>query len=336
MESKGAESLRENTMLGIDVSKATLACALVDPATKQVLWRKEAPNTCSGILALLSATPVATPWVLEPTGRYSRLAAELAQKQGRRVLLAPPRRAKSFMASVKTRAATDAIASVGLALFALSQPLGPYPIKNEKIEAVDQLLTARHGIGQAITALKLRLRELPYAAPYLKQSIAALVAQQEAIDRQIARASEEAEILMDVSRLREVPGIGPVTGAALASRLRARGFTRSDQFVAFIGLDLQIVDSGVKKGRRALTKQGDAELRRLLFTCARAAVQAKNSPFREQFERERDKGLSKTACYCCVARKLARLCWSLVKHQSHYEPERVFVQPKKSQEEQPC
>ena len=49
--------------------------------------------------------------------------------------------------------------------------------------------------------------------------------------------------------------------------------------------------------------------------CARAAVLSKNSPFKEQYERERKKGMSKTAAYCAycaIARKLARLCWSLV------------------------
>ncbi len=334
MDRKGAESLRENPMLGIDVSKATLACALVDPATKRVRWRRETPNSASGITQLLSQTPVDSAWVLEPTGRYSHLAAQLGQRAGRRVLLAPPRKAKSFMASIQTRAATDASASVGLALFALSQELPRYPIKCEKIEAVDQLLSARRGIGQAITALELRLRELPHAAPYLKESIAALEAQRKAIDQQIAKASEEAEISSDVSRLREVPGIGPVTAAAAASRLCSRGFTHSDQFVAFIGLDLEIADSGTKKGRRTLTKQGDAELRRLFFTCARAAVQSKTGPFREQFERERAKGLPSTGCYCAVARKLARLCWSLVRHQSHYDPDRVYTQPQKRQEEE--
>jgi len=65
--------------------------------------------------------------------------------------------------------------------------------------------------------------------------------------------------------------------------------------------------SGKKNGQTGLTKQGDGELRRLLYLAAQSNLRAKNSPFRAQYERERAKGLSSTAALCAVARKLARL-----------------------------
>jgi transposase len=84
--------------------------------------------------------------------------------------------------------------------------------------------------------------------------------------------------------------------------------------VAYIGLDVDKRESGKRKGERGLTHQGDAELRRLLYLCAQANLRIQDSPFRQQYERERAKGLSSTAALCAVARKLARLCWSLHKH----------------------
>jgi transposase len=114
------------------------------------------------------------------------------------------------------------------------------------------------------------------------------------------------------------------------SRLRARSFSHPDQFVAYCGLDVRVRQSGKKSGQLGLSKQGEAELRRLLFLAAQASLRGKGSPFAAQYERERAKGLSSTAALCAVARKLARLSWSLVTHGTSYDPDRVYQQPQKS------
>jgi hypothetical protein len=62
-------------MLGIDVSKATLACTLFDPQRRQPLWTRPVANTSQGVSRLLRQTPADSPWALEPTGRYSLLAS---------------------------------------------------------------------------------------------------------------------------------------------------------------------------------------------------------------------------------------------------------------------
>src|SRR5439155_13280597 len=110
-----------------------------------------------------------------------------------------------------------------------------------------------------------------------------------------------------------------------------------DRFVAYIGLDVGTRQSGKRVGSTGLTKQGDAELRRLLFVCAKAsltAAKAGPNPFRDQYERERKKGLSGTAALCAVARKMACVCWSMHKHDSDYDPTRVNTRPCLNQERQ--
>jgi hypothetical protein len=94
--------------------------------------------------------------------------------------------------------------------------------------------------------------------------------------------------------------------------------------------------SGERRGKGRLAKSGDAELRRLLFLAARASLRSPTSPFRAQYERERAKGLAPTAAVCVVARKLARLCWSLWKHQTKYDPQRVYQQPAASGGREPA
>lgn len=315
-------------MLGIDVSKETLSTTLLDQATRKVRWERTVPNTPAGIAQLLRRTPQDVPWVLEPTGRYSAVVAKHAQAAERMVLLAPPKKAKAFLRAVQDRAKTDRLDSLGLALYGCATTLAAYPIKSEPVEQLDQLLSGRKGIAQALMRLAQQQAELPYAAEALMPAIGVLRAQREQIDRQIADLTADTERFPMVAELDRVPGIGPLTAAAVASVLQAKEFGHPDAFVAYIGMDVQVIQSGKRKGQRGLTKQGHAELRRLLFLAAQANLRCKVSPFKAHYQRERDRGRTSTEALCIVARKLARVCWSIVRHRTSYDPQRVYEQPK--------
>lgn len=314
-------------MFALDVSKDTLVCTLLDPLTRNTRWERTVDNTPASVRQLLAKTDPTTPWVLEPTGRFSLAVVQLAQAAGRTVLLAPPRKAKNYLKSIQTRAKTDRLDSRGLGLFALTHDLSPYPVKSEAVERIDQWLTARKGVTDAIASLQVRIVELPHAAELLKQTVADLKSRQKELDRQIEQETKRAEFAA-VARLLRVHGIGPVTAAAAVSRLQSKQFGHPDQFVAYIGFDIGVIQSGKRVGQLGLTKEGDAELRRLFYLCAKSSIRAEGSPFRGQYKRELQKGRKKTAALCIVARKMARLCWSMVKHGTEYDPERVYQQPK--------
>lgn len=114
-------------MLGIDVSKASLVTTLLDGPSQRRQWELTVPNTTAGVQALLARTATDCPWVLEPTGAYSAPVARVAQAAGRTVLMAPLRRAKALLASVRPRAKTDRLDSDGLARSALAEPPRPRP-----------------------------------------------------------------------------------------------------------------------------------------------------------------------------------------------------------------
>lgn len=310
-------------MIGIDVGKTTLAATHVDPLTGAVCWALTVPNTSIGIARLLAKTPAGTPWVVEPTGRYSQTVAVHAAARDQVVLLAQPKRAKAFLAALSPRAKTDRLDSLGLARYGLAVSLRPYPIKPPLMDQLDQLLVARTGIARAVAQLRQQQDALPEAAAHLATAVAGLQTQRTALDAAIALRAAD---LPAVAQLDRVPGIGPVIAAALASCLTAKAFPTPDSFVAYIGLDPRVHDSGAHRGQRALSKQGNAELRRLLYLAAQANLRVVASPFREQYDRERAKGLSITAALNAVARKLARVCWSLVRHHASYDPNLVYQQ----------
>ena len=64
-------------MLGIDVSKDWLSVCSWDAGRRGPRWLREVPNNEEGVRLLLAQTSPREPWALEPTGRYSELAARL-------------------------------------------------------------------------------------------------------------------------------------------------------------------------------------------------------------------------------------------------------------------
>ena len=78
-------------------------------------------------------------------------------------------------------------------------------------------------------------------------------------------------------------------------------------------------ESGQWRGRRKLTKKGDPEVRRLLFN---AAMQARRSPVWEPYYLAlRQRGLSTTAAFVALGRKLARVCFALLRNGTEFNPD---------------
>ena len=299
----------------------------MEPGTERCRWTRQFANTPSGIAQLLRQTPVEAPWVIEPTGQYSTPVVRQARAARREVLLAQPKRAKAFLRAEHPGVKADGVDSRGLGLYGLCRPLRPYPLKSEQMEQLDQLQAARKGLALAVSRLELQLQALPYAAETLRAARADLQSRRAELDRQIAALLADTEQFPLSAKLQKIPGIGPVTAATVLSCLTQKQFEHPDQFVAFTGLAITRDESGKRVSSGRLSKHGPAELRRLLYLAAQSSLRARESPFQARYARERAKGLSSTAALCAVARKLARLCWSMWKHRTEYDPTRVDRQP---------
>jgi transposase len=317
-------------VVGIDVGKDQLVCSARSSISEKLLWSQSFPNTKEGVRRLLARVPERSALVLEPTGRYGNAVVKQAQHAGHTVLLAPPREAKNYLRSRSSRAKTDRLDSEGLSQFALSTELREYRLKDEALEKVDQLLSARKSLSSAIARMKMQRSEMPYAADRLTSVVDVLEEQLAALDEEIEAAGKvDTELAETIKRLDAVPGIGLVTATRVATCLVAKRFATAPSFVAYIGLDVQVNQSGRRKGELGLSHHGDAELRRLLYLSAQSCLRchAAEETFKAQYQREQTKGMSTTAALNAVARKIAKLCWSLHKHGTEYTPDRVYVQP---------
>lgn len=315
-------------MVGVDTASNKYDCVQLDPKTREILLSLTVPRTEAGIDTLFAKVPADVELVVEPTGRYSLLLVERAAEAGRRVRLAPNRRAKAFIRSVNPRAKTDKIDARGLALFALSQDLEPYLPKPENVDQLDQLLSARKILARHMAAQNLSADGLPLVTEHLRATAAALKERIKLLDDEIKTLVKSDPELRIARSLDVIPGVGPICAAAVASRLIGKKFSHPDKFVAYCGLDIGVHQSGKHKGETGLTKQGDAELRRLLYLAALSNLRCKKSPFKDYYEREKAKGLPTKAALCSVARKIAGVCWAMVTYKRTYDADRVGRDPR--------
>jgi transposase len=137
------------------------------------------------------------------------------------------------------------------------------------------------------------------------------------VDRALLAQAEELDWSESIARCRAIPGVGPLTAMALVATWHRGAFSNVDAFVAFLGLDVRVRQSGRWQGRRKLTKKGDREIRRLLFN---AAMQARrNALWEPYYLRLRDRGLSSTAAFVALSRKLAKVCFALLQNRSEFD-----------------
>ena len=128
-------------------------------------------------------------------------------------------------------------------------------------------------VGRLLAQAEEQARSLPQAVrPILDVLIEALHSLDEKIaflDVEIARRAEEDE---DARRLKTIPGIGPVTAAAISALALRRRPSRGRDFAAWLGLTPLQHSTGGKQKLGKTSKMGERTLRRLLIIGASAVV----------------------------------------------------------------
>ncbi len=303
--------------IGVDVSKETLVWSQPDTKPANV------SNDVAAITAWLATLPAGTTVAMEATGRYHRLLAETAVAHGFRVLVLNPRDVHHYALSLTPRAITDPIMAQVIAQYAAVTPQLPvYQPAPAYVDEVRTLMRVRWGLVQQKVRLGHQRREAPALAPVVDPLLAEV---QRGIARLTTQLIHRVHTQPALVTLEALPGVGPLTAAYLLILLATHRFPRSDAFVAFLGWDLRIKDSGKARKQHELTKRGDPEGRRLLYLAAQTAARMPG-PFQTLHQRARAQGWQSTEATVIVARKLARVAWSLYTYETTYDPQRVLTQ----------
>ena len=287
--------MKEISTIGLDLAKSVFQVHGIGSAGQVVVRRQLRRGELLRFFAKLSPCLVG----MEACSGAHYWAREIAAL-GHEVRLIPPAYVKPYVKRGKTDAAdAEAICE------AVTRPTMRFvPVKSAEQQASAMVLKTRDLLvrqrSQTINALRAHLGELgivagtgvakvaglvaivrdaedgrlPAAARLALTSLAdqidRLTAEVEALERQLVAEVRRDD---DMRRLTTIPGIGPITAAAIKALVPdIAGFKSARHFAAWLGLTPKPHSSGGKERLGRISKMGNTTLRTLLVVGATAVL----------------------------------------------------------------
>jgi len=324
--------------VGADIAKANFMVAV---AGEQEVALGRFDNQLTGFAQLAQAIAQLGPalpgdihLVVEPTGGYELALVAFAYEQGWQVSLPNPKQVRDWAKGMGQRSKTDSQDARILARYgAACQPQPQAPLPSE-VSELDSLLKRRRDLEQMVQQEQNRLQELSgrpgIAAPVLDSLQQVHDALQEAL-RQVEEAinahlRQHSHLQQASKRLLSLPGIGPkIVLPLLVLLYRWQTLTNGEGsakgLTAMVGLDPKTHVSGRTVFRHpAISKMGNAEMRRLLYMGALSAVHGHN-PLHIFYARLVGRGKVRKLAVVAAARKLLTWAWVIFSRQSTWDPQ---------------
>ena len=305
----------EEVTLGFDVSKRQLELFGSHVEHNQVIDND--PVTIISFLDSLDG-PVAI--AVEATNVYHETLVDRALERGFTVYLIDGYKLEKYREAVGVRAKTDAKDASLIHRYLVSERahLRALSAQSPQQRRLWRLLKRRAKLVKLRGQMDLSLRDLECQLPEVSEALASI---KRLINGLTAQASKLAKAVGwgdSLRRLETIPGVGKLNALALVAMYHRGEFSSADRFIAFLGLDVRVRDSGTFKGRRKLTKKGDPEVRRLLFNGARAAAN-RYAGWAERKHQLMARGFSEIQVSVILARKIARIGYALMKTGGVYQ-----------------
>lgn len=306
--------------IGADVAKdeVVFSCADASFAVRGV------KNQRAELLAFLKVLPAGSRIGLESTGVYHELLANLAYKLGFVVYVLNPKDARNYAKAIGLRGKTDRVDSEMLARMIsrehekLHAWVPPTPEQREIGQLLNRrakLSSLRQSLGQTLTGVDGFNADLKSMRKRFDQLLARIDGRVKELNERDPKRKEHVQHMLTLD------GVGKVVAPSLVNALERLPLKSADAFVAFTGLDPRPDESGRYRGKRRLSTRGPSELRRLLYVAAMSAKKTKT--WKPIYEHYRAKGLSSTASLVVIARRLARVAWSMYTYNTPFDPTRI-------------
>lgn len=281
-------------------------------------------NSPRAIRAWLGSITVPARLGVEATGAYHLELVDQAHKAGLTVYVINPRAIQQYREGVSQRAKNDRCDARLIARYVDREhdELRPYTPLNVRQRRAWQLLKRRATLVKARQQVQQSLAGMTGLRDPLRQALSKLDRLITLIEKQLASLLKELGLWELVECCQSVQGIGKVTAMALVVAFDRGEFKNADAFVAYLGMDVRVRDSGKFTGQRKLTKKGDSECRRLIHN---AAVTAGQYDFKPHLARFKGRGMKPTQAYVALARKLIRIAFALMKNREQFDPKRLKI-----------
>ncbi|MES1945681.1 ISPpu10, transposase, partial [Salinisphaera sp. PC39] len=228
-------------------------------------------NRPGAIRAWLRRQSAPAALAVEATGPYHQALVEQAHAHGITVYLINPFQLHHYRQGIGQRHKTDRADARLLARYlAHEEPeLRPWTPPPPGQRQAWQLLKRRAQVVRARTLLTQSLADVEGVDRQIRAVQRRFEALESALEHRVHELLRQAGWQHAYRRCRSIPGLGSLSAAALVLAYHRGPFPKADSLVAFLGLDIRVRESGRHVGHQKLTKQGDAEYRRLLHNAAR-------------------------------------------------------------------
>jgi transposase len=321
-----------NTYIGIDVSKEKIDVAWLQDLTTLKFTTKIIKNSKEGFSELRKwiteeiTQPVETcHCIMEATGIYHEPLALWLSSMGVKVSVCNPAQVKSFSKSLGTQHKTDKIDSILLARFgALFKPAFWKPA-SKAMRELNALINRLDAVETDLRREKNRLEKDEFSpcskrvAKSIKTMIKHLEKEQKSLDKEIdEHIKKDPDLKRNQDLLLSIPAVGRVVSRLMLSVIGSRDFNVAGECAAFLGVIPKIQESGVFKGRSALSKKGNPKARAKLYMSAMVGLQH-NPDIMAQKERLVKSGKNPMQIIGAAMRKLVHICFGVLKTQTPYE-----------------
>ena len=248
----------------------------------------------------------ATRVVVEATGRYHRAVHQSLHARGVEVVLANPLRTRRFAEALGLLAKTDTIDAAALAAYGMAfLDLPATPPRSAFLEQLADLLVLREKHRDAQVSLRQTAAEVQDEAlrEQARHSVDQLGRQVDTFDGKIRELiASDPGTDQRYRILLSIPGVGPVSAAALCCWMPELGQLGNRQAAALLGVAPFARDSGRRHGTRHI-RGGRQRPRNVLYMAALSAAMH-NPDLQRVCRRLKAAGKSHKVAIVAVMRKL--------------------------------
>jgi transposase len=259
--------------------------------------------------------------VVEATGGVERAVVAALLDAGWTVAVVNPRCIRDFAKALNRLAKTDRIDAQTIAEFACRVQPRPTQKIPENQQRLDALVTRRRQLVGLRSMEQTRKHQAAdrLAKRSIDMTIRFLDRQVNEIDQAIAKlidADDQWRAKRDV--IQSVPGVGPITSAALVAELPELGQLNRQEIAALAGVAPFNHDSGQLRGQRRI-RGGRAAVRKTLYMAAFVAKRC-NPTIRTFANRLHHAGKPFKVVLTACMRKLLTILNTLIRTKTHWNP----------------
>ncbi|KGJ90635.1 IS110 family transposase [Thalassotalea sp. ND16A] len=334
MKNSSINHIKDCVGIGIDVSKDSLSFAEITEDKTYITNIENSISSIDLVAQKLMQENYQGKVICESTGHYHLKIVSVFSKYKLNLLVLNPLQSSKHSKANIRKVKSDPADAETLGIMCITEKNLPKPT-----ELSDSKILIRLKMGQ-LASLEKFIQRLQSSVNAYHETYEGLKFKESDVQRDLAetlsklkktkgRMTRELERLISdlcvddhvINDIQEIPGVSEIT-AALISQFDT-DVKDANSWVAYVGYDVSVRQSGKWKGRGKLTKRGNSYLRKRLWGAAWGAMRH-DEHFKAYYDQLRGNGRSYVAALCILAKKILRIAYQIMVNHKKYDPNIAF------------